>query len=65
MKKECRHNCVRCNIQSWIDVTLDKSTPVQANYSFWMFGTVPAFLFIISVTFYMLSIAKKKYVEKN
>lgn len=47
-----------------LDVTLDKSTPVQANYSFWMFGTVPAFLFIISVTFYMLSIAKKNMLRR-
>lgn len=47
-----------------MDVVLDRSAFVHAGYSFWLFGFVPAFLFVISVMFYTFSIAKKNVLKR-
>ena len=47
-----------------LDVALDYSSYVTAEYSFWLFGFVPAFLFFTSVVFYMLSNAKKTLLKR-
>lgn len=47
-----------------MDVVLDRSAFVHAGYSFWLFGFVPAFLFVISVMFYTFSIAKKNVLKE-
>ena len=47
-----------------LDIALDNSSYVTAEYSFWLFGFVPAFLFMASVVFYMLSNAKKAVLKR-
>lgn len=47
-----------------LDIALDNSSYVTAEYSFWLFGFIPAFLFMASVAFYMLSNAKKAVLKR-
>jgi len=44
-----------------MDVVLDRSAFVHAGYSFWLFGFVPAFLFVISVMSIHSPLPRKMY----
>lgn len=47
-----------------MEITVDNSIILSANYSFLMFGFVPAFLFLISIVFHMLSLSKKNVLRR-
>lgn len=63
--RQATKDAVVASITSFgLDVALDYSSYVTAEYSFWLFGFVPAFLFLTSVAFYMLSNAKKTVIKR-